>query len=97
MGWNSIKPDGPENSFPSNCVRMDGQNFYFVHSYAVGASRDDAASTEVDGVVFPSVLRRENVAGFQFHPERSGPDGVSFLGSAITYFTDIYGAGARLC
>ncbi|MDR3321117.1 MAG: imidazole glycerol phosphate synthase subunit HisH [Synergistaceae bacterium] len=89
MGWNTIIPD-TRSEFPVCCLVKPGQNFYFVHSYAVADSPDGAADTEVDGVTFHSVLRRENVAGFQFHPERSGPDGVDFLGRAIAYFIERY-------
>jgi glutamine amidotransferase len=89
MGWNSVAPD-EGNEFPACCLIKPGQNFYFVHSYAVASSPHGAADTEVDGVTFRSILRRKNVAGFQFHPERSGPEGVEFLGRAIAYFIERY-------
>lgn len=91
MGWNSVEPSGGE--FPGNCLASSGQNFYFVHSFAVSGSPHCAAKTEVDGVWFDSALRCGNVAGFQFHPERSGPEGVSFLGRAISYMAAEYPAG----
>ncbi|MDR1516224.1 MAG: imidazole glycerol phosphate synthase subunit HisH [Synergistaceae bacterium] len=91
MGWNGIIPQGGE--FPGNCLIHEGQNFYFVHSFAVSGSPHCAAKAEVDGVVFDSVLERENAAGFQFHPERSGPDGVSFLGRAISHMNAKYWSG----
>jgi glutamine amidotransferase len=90
MGWNAANP--VSNDFPANCMSGGAQNFYFVHSYAVTNSPHCAAKTEVDGVLFDSVLRRENVAGFQFHPERSGPEGVRFLGRAVSYFREKYPA-----
>jgi glutamine amidotransferase len=97
MGWNRAEPCGGE--FEESCFIASGQNgqkwqdFYFVHSFAVSGSPHRAATTEVDGVVFDSALRKENVAGFQFHPERSGPEGVSFLGRAISYMDGQYGHG----
>jgi glutamine amidotransferase len=96
MGWNSAEPCGGE--FEKHCLARDGQkwqDFYFVHSFAVSGSPHCAAKTEVDGVVFDSVLHRENVAGFQFHPERSGPEGVSFLGRAISYMNEKYDPGSQ--
>ncbi|GHV29109.1 imidazole glycerol phosphate synthase, glutamine amidotransferase subunit [Synergistales bacterium] len=85
MGWNTAAPRGGAENFPACC--MDGdQFFYFVHGFAVSSSRHCAASTAVDGVEFCSILRNGHVAGFQFHPERSGPGGVKFLGRAIKYF-----------
>jgi glutamine amidotransferase len=91
MGWNGVEPCG--GKFPGNCLARSGQDFYFVHSFAVSGSPHRAAVTRVDGVEFDSALRRGNVAGFQFHPERSGPEGVSFLGRAISYMCAEYPAG----
>jgi glutamine amidotransferase len=91
MGWNSVTPcAGPLTGFPASCMENGEQMFYFVHSYAVSASKHCAAVTDVDGVEFCSILRRDNVAGFQFHPERSGPDGVRFLGRALRCFNEEY-------
>ena len=84
MGWNTVEwkqPISPEQG---------AESFYFVHSYAVRSSPDCAAETQVDDLVFCSALRSGNVAGFQFHPERSGLEGVAFLGSAIRRFHDVY-------
>lgn len=78
MGWNTLEWNGNAGTFAS--LAKDGQNFYFVHSYAVEAgSPHCVASTEVDGARFCSVMKKGSVAGFQFHPERSGSEGVSFL------------------
>jgi glutamine amidotransferase len=58
-----------------------GKYYYFVHSYA--ASPTDAAhvlaSTRYAGRSFCSAVRRDNVVGVQFHPEKSGPDGLALL------------------
>jgi glutamine amidotransferase len=88
MGWNTAVPC--DDNFPTGCMSRDGQNFYFVHSYVISRSPHCAALTEVDGVSFCSILRRGSVAGFQFHPERSGEQGVQFLGKAINYFYEEY-------
>jgi glutamine amidotransferase len=85
MGWNTAAPRGGAGDFPACCMDEE-QFFYFVHGFAVSSSRHCAAETEVDGVKFCSILRNGRVAGFQFHPERSGPRGVKFLGRAIKYF-----------
>jgi glutamine amidotransferase len=91
MGWNSASPcAGARTGFPASCMENGEQVFYFVHSYAVSASKYCAAVTCVDGVEFCSILRRDNVAGFQFHPERSGPDGVKFLGRSLHSFNEEY-------
>ncbi|MDR3255032.1 MAG: imidazole glycerol phosphate synthase subunit HisH [Synergistaceae bacterium] len=89
MGWNEAIPADGEN-FLADCIVKPGQNFYFVHSFAVSDSPHRAAMTTVEDVAFCSALRRDNVAGFQFHPERSGPEGVEFLGRAIKKLMKFY-------
>jgi glutamine amidotransferase len=85
MGWNSV-----EWTPLAEGLADPGLSFYFVHSYAVSGSAHCAGTTEVDGVEFCSVLRNKNVAGFQFHPERSGREGVAFLGRAINFLSGRY-------
>ena len=56
------------------------RDYYFVHSYVV--EPDDAASVVAEvryGEVFPSVVVRRNVWGTQFHPEKSGADGLALV------------------
>ncbi|HEY4024834.1 MAG TPA: imidazole glycerol phosphate synthase subunit HisH [Candidatus Dormibacteraeota bacterium] len=59
----------------------DRSYFYFVHSFTPGSSRDALAATEHSPV---AAAARLNVMGTQFHPERSGADGLrvyaNFLG-----------------
>lgn len=90
MGWNSLTWRAGAESL---AALADGaQKFYFVHSYAPGAdSPHCAAETEVDGVRFCSAMRNGSVAGFQFHPERSGPDGVAFLGRVLRHMIESRG------
>lgn len=54
--------------------------FYFIHSYAVSATSPDVVATaEVDGNEFAAVLEIRNVIGTQFHPEKSGPEGLKII------------------
>jgi glutamine amidotransferase len=54
---------------------------YFVHSYApmVAADADAAAHLTINRQRTPVAVRRGNVAGVQFHPEKSGPVGLALL------------------
>ena len=54
--------------------------FYFVHSYYFRHKneKDVIAQTEYD-ILFPSVIKRENIVGTQFHPEKSQNHGIQFL------------------
>jgi len=58
----------------------DGSAFYFVHSYAVvpRVAGDALCMTDYDGVKFVSGVEVENVAGVQFHPEKSSTLGLRF-------------------
>ena len=51
----------------------DRSYFYFVHSYTPESSRHSIASTEQSPA---AAAARINVMGTQFHPEKSGPDGL---------------------
>ncbi|HEV3100987.1 MAG TPA: imidazole glycerol phosphate synthase subunit HisH [Candidatus Dormibacteraeota bacterium] len=51
----------------------DRAYFYFVHSYTPDGSRHAIASTEQSPA---AAAARVNVMGTQFHPEKSGPDGL---------------------
>ncbi len=74
MGWNQVsrKIRHPLfNSIP------DGANFYFVHSYCA-EPRDPAvvAGTTDYGASFCSALVSGNLMATQFHPEKSGENGL---------------------
>ncbi len=51
----------------------DGAYFYFVHSFTPGASPDAVACAAHAPA---AAARRKNVMGTQFHPEKSGRDGL---------------------
>ena len=54
--------------------------FYHVHSFAPRPARpEDVAGTATYGREFTSVVARPPVYGTQFHPEKSGPDGLRLL------------------
>ena len=62
----------------------DGDHAYFVHSYAAAVDDDCLCSSE-HGQRFAAVVQRGNVAGSQFHPERSGAVGARLLKNFIEY------------
>lgn len=56
--------------------------FYFAHSYHVNADETtDILAESTYGGVFTSMVVRDNVAGAQFHPEKSHFHGMSLLSS----------------
>lgn len=76
MGWNTVQrlSEEPLPHVASN------DRFYFVHSYFVQPN-DPAhvVATTRHGVEFASMIRRENVIGVQFHPEKSHRYGMKLL------------------
>jgi glutamine amidotransferase len=55
--------------------------FYFSHSFRILINDQESvlASASADKESVLAVYREQNVTGVQFHPERSGPDGLAFL------------------
>jgi glutamine amidotransferase len=57
-----------------------GRDFYFVHSYALQDGRPEEVLGETEyGVRFASMVARDNIVGFQFHPEKSQANGLKLL------------------
>lgn len=74
MGWNQVKQ---RIAHPIFDAIPDEANFYFVHSYY--ADPDDTsvvAGTTDYGVSMCSVMIKGNLVATQFHPEKSGDDGL---------------------
>lgn len=59
----------------------DNSEFYFVHSYyaAPKIKSDLIGTTEYAGVIFASIVGRDNLVATQFHPEKSGRIGLRLL------------------
>lgn len=74
MGWNELVLRRPHEVMtglrPHSYV-------YFVHSYyKVPGDTDDVIAYSDYGVPVPAVVGKDNVLGFQFHPEKSGDTGI---------------------
>lgn len=77
IGWNQL-----EVRRPHAVVRgiADGAPAYFVHSYVARPTDASIVITETEhGTRFPSIVVSDRVIGYQFHPERSGNDGLQLL------------------
>lgn len=77
IGWNQVEVCTCSDLFEGI---PSGSAFYFVHGYAVvpRSPGDVLAMTDYDGVSFVSAVEMDNVAGVQFHPEKSSALGLSF-------------------
>ena len=82
MGWNSI-----------HMIRKDiitknvlsGNDVYFVHSYYVKNNNvEDIVAVSDYGFKFTSIMRRKNIIGMQFHPEKSQEIGLALLKNFVS-------------
>jgi len=82
MGWNQL--DLVQEHPLVNGVEL-GAYAYFVHSYAVyPEQRDMVIATTEYGGPFASIVGRGNIAGLQFHPEKSQAVGLRLLENFLT-------------
>ena len=76
MGWNvsRLTRTGPLGT------AGDERYYYFVHSFIAEPEHSSDTLAEAEyGQRFPSVVARHNVWGTQFHPEKSGHDGLRLI------------------
>lgn len=77
MGWNGLVG---LSDHPILAGLKEGAPMYFTHSFAFHPTRPEDVAAWVDhGGRFPAVVARGNVAGVQFHPEKSQSAGLSLL------------------
>ena len=77
IGWNSLKFLDKNNNFI-----LDGNNsFYFIHSYMAKPKdkKTIEAFTIFEKIKIPAIIRKENISGFQFHPEKSANSGLELI------------------
>lgn len=78
MGWNEI-------TYNQNCKLFQNLHqvpprFYFVHSYHLKANNEnDILATANYGYEFTVALKKDNIIGLQFHPEKSHKFGMQVL------------------
>lgn len=77
MGWNGLAGVADQ---PILAGLKDGQTVYFTHSFAFFPKDERDVAAYVDhGERFPAAVARGNVAGVQFHPEKSQASGLALL------------------
>jgi glutamine amidotransferase len=77
MGWNSLSIYKNNNLL--NDITANDQ-FYFVHSYFfdIKQKKNIICNTQY-GINIPAIVNKDNIFGFQFHPEKSGSSGLKIL------------------
>jgi glutamine amidotransferase len=86
MGWNTLAPHREHPLFDGIALGPAGLHAYFVHSYqfALADRSDLVADTDYGGPI-TAVVGRGNIAGTQFHPEKSQRLGLALLANFLRW------------
>jgi len=77
VGWNNLINI---RECPLTLGITEEDDFYFVHSYRIDRISPEFIVSEAEyGEVFPAIIRRNNLYGVQFHPEKSQEAGFKIL------------------
>ena len=75
MGWNSVEPDSKSQLFKG----VEGESFYFVHSYAARELPGAVNTYATHGEKFLAATEDGALSATQFHPEKSGRAGLALI------------------
>ncbi len=77
MGWNNILP----NNHSQLLSGFNSQSrFYFLHSYYFEChDKENIIATTEYGISYASAVKKDNIYGIQFHPEKSHTNGIQLL------------------
>lgn len=78
MGWNKLIADNEDKNFSSS---SSDKFVYYVHSFMATdyEDKDLVAYSNYGGLKIPGIVRKDNIIGMQFHPEKSGEAGLNLL------------------
>ena len=83
MGWNTLEV---VSDVPMLAGPKVGETVYFTHSFAMFPEDSADVAAYVDhGGQFPAAVARDNVAGVQFHPEKSQAAGLKLLAAFLEW------------
>lgn len=86
MGWNSLNLVRPHPILEGIAIGEDGLDAYFVHSYHLEAANPaEVVATSDYGGAITAVVGRDNIAGTQFHPEKSQRLGLALLANFLKW------------
>ena len=81
IGWNAIESIHSDDALFVEC---DGLAMYFNHSFIFSAPEEyQVYAARLDGAPFPVGVRRGNLVGMQFHPEKSQDAGRALLRTLV--------------
>jgi glutamine amidotransferase len=80
IGWHSLIVKKKNSQFKA-IKSLNNKEFYFIHSYqAIPDNKNDIlAYYKYGNEKITALIRKENVIGMQFHPEKSGKNGIQLI------------------
>ncbi|MGV1802762.1 imidazole glycerol phosphate synthase subunit HisH [Agrobacterium vitis] len=86
IGWNTLTLTRPHPLFDGIATGNDGLHAYFVHSYHLAATNADEVIATTDyGGPMTAFVGRDNMAGAQFHPEKSQTLGLQLISNFLNW------------
>ena len=86
MGWNTLDVVNAHPLLDGIKTGSDGLHAYFVHSYHFAATdRDDVVAETNYAGALTAMVARHNMAGTQFHPEKSQKLGLALIANFLKW------------
>jgi glutamine amidotransferase len=86
MGWNTLAVRRAHPLLDGLALGENGLHAYFVHSYALNPARPEDLVAQADyGGPVTAIVGRDNMAGTQFHPEKSQKLGLALIASFLKW------------
>jgi imidazole glycerol-phosphate synthase subunit HisH len=86
MGWNTLRAEAPHPLLTGIPTGEQGLHAYFVHSYAFKPCSQNHIIAAADyGEPIAALIGRENIAGTQFHPEKSQALGLALIANFLRW------------
>jgi imidazole glycerol-phosphate synthase subunit HisH len=86
MGWNTLDWSRPHALTAGLRLGPDGLHAYFLHAYHLTADNENDVIARADyGQPVTAIVARENIAGMQFHPEKSQKLGLGLLANWLRW------------
>jgi glutamine amidotransferase len=86
MGWNTLEAQRAHPLFEGIDLGATGLHAYFVHSYQLNpADKDDLLAASNYGGPITAAIAKDNIAGSQFHPEKSQKLGLALLANFLRW------------
>jgi len=83
IGWNALQLPPEHRDWHQSILESTevGNSFYFVHSYMAVPENNThiLAQCLYEELTINAVVKKNNITGCQFHPEKSGPSGLKVL------------------